>query len=540
MKQAGELYPPVISAILENLASGDTTAAAVNKGFKAASYEADLSDVTVGNTLSASGFGLGEQLTLNMNLAPDYFLFTNFANGVNLSDTIYSGEAQQAVKGVLNNYFKFKGNAQELTRKLTNINRFPNTDIPRELTKLIQLRKGFGDLEDSRAFQKQVKKAYASIFKLDAREVTQTRQLKKAYEKLILATKTGDVQKIEKALDYAFGKKVNYINSRVARTEFKRSYDMSINRQIEEDELAVGFEWVLSPAHPRIDYCDLLADIGFFKKGTDASSHPNCFCSKIILYEMPKGGSYTKEKAVNYIDGLSEKDRKQVVGAKYSQHKKDYEKGLKNQGIMARSKLYAMIEGLEGGESIRDSVKAEFQEADKRAEAAEKKYKEINSTNTGLMGEIEDFKAKAGKSDTLQTENSSLSKQMQTMSDQLATLTKRAEDADAFELRVSNDKKDTSINKFFSDSVSESFGAKNTAMSVGFAMSQGDISYTESNEMSYKGKLGDEGIELFKSDNQHLINTIGTGTTGGETPPKSDLSGMSVEELLKNPQLLKK
>jgi len=342
MKQAGELYPPVISAILENLASGDTTAVAVNKGFKTASYEADLSDVTVGNTLSASGFGLGEQLTLNMNLAPDYFLFTNFANGVNLSDTIYSGEAQQAVKGVLNDYFKFKGNAQELTRKLTNINRFPNTDIPRELTKLIQLRKGFGDLEDSRAFQKQVKKAYASIFKLDAREVTQTRQLKKAYEKLILATQTGDAQKIETALDYAFGKKVNYINSRISRTEFARSYEMSFQRQMEEDTAITGFEWVLSSAHPKVDICDCYADSdmygmggGIYPKdaGANIPAHPNCLCSKVPYYEDVRKGQYSQQRVNEYLGGLSERDRKNIIGVENSVYKKDYAKGLEKNGF---------------------------------------------------------------------------------------------------------------------------------------------------------------------------------------------------------------
>jgi len=333
MRDAEKLYPPVISAILENLEDGDSVAVAVNKGFKSASYEAELSDITVGNTISASGFGLGEQLTLNLNLAPDYYLFTHFANGVNLSDTIHRGEAQKAVKGVLNDYFKFKGNAQELTKKLTNINKFPNVDIPKELSELVRLSRGVGITKDSRVFQSQVNKAYASIRKLDARKVTQTRDLKAAYTKLIDTVQSGAPAQIDKALDYAFNKKVNYINSSIARTEFKRAYDMSINRQIEEDSLAVGFVWVLSPAHPRIDYCDLLADIGFFKKGTDADSHVNCLCSKIIVYEMPKGGSYTKEKAINYIDGLSERDRKSIVGAKHSKYKKDYEKGLDKNGF---------------------------------------------------------------------------------------------------------------------------------------------------------------------------------------------------------------
>ena len=350
MIEAGKLYPPVISDILENLASGDSVAVAVNKGFKSASYEAQLSDVTVGNTISASGAGLGEQLVLNSKLAPDYFLFTNFANGVNLSGTIHSGEAQAAVKETLNNYIKFKGNAQELTRKLTNINRFPNTDIPRELTKLIQLRKGFGDATESKAFKTQVKKAYASIYKLDARQVTQTRDLKKAYTKLITATQYGNAQQVETAINYAFNKKINYINSRIARTEFARSYEMSFQRQMEEDEAITGFEWVLSSAHPKVDICDCYAQAdmydmgaGIYPKGAGANipAHSNCLCSKIPYYESAKNARYSQARVSDYLGNLSERDRKNVIGAKDSQYKKNYETGLKKQGfqITARPKM---------------------------------------------------------------------------------------------------------------------------------------------------------------------------------------------------------
>jgi len=343
MREVGQLYNPTITAIMDHLANGETVAVAVNKGFKDASYEAALSDVTVGNTVSASGLGLGEQLTLNLNLAPDYFLFTQFANGVTLSDTIHSGEAQKAVKAVLNDYFKFKGNAQELTKKLTNINRFPNVDIPREIKELVRLSRGVGAAKDTREFQKQVNRALSSIKGLDARKVTQTRDLKKAYTKLISTIQKGTPAQVNKALEFAFNKKVNYINSMIARTEFKRSYDMSIARQIEEDPLALGYYWTLSSDHPRADFCDVLATAdsygggaGWFPQGHGADSHVGCLCGSLISYKEVNNPRYSQERVNAYLESMSERDRRATIGAKDSQFKKDWGKGLAKKGYTVK------------------------------------------------------------------------------------------------------------------------------------------------------------------------------------------------------------
>jgi len=336
---------------LQNIENGDSVAVAVNKGFKSASYESNLSDITVGNTINASGLGLGDQLTLNMNLAPDYFLFTQFANGVSLSDTLHNGEAQSAVKSVLNDYFKFKGNTKELGKKLGNINIYPNTDIPKELSELVRLARSGTTTAKARQFQQQINKAYKSISKLDKRDVTETRSLKKAYTNLIEVIEANDVSKIDKVLDHAFYKKVDYVNSRIARTEMARSYEMSFQRQMQEDKSVIGFQWLLSSAHPRIDICDAYSDSnmygmgdGVYPKdaGANIPAHPNCLCTKVPIYETKDGntkkGQYSQKRVDEYLGGLSERDRKNIIGAKDSKYKKDYSKGLKKQGFAITAK----------------------------------------------------------------------------------------------------------------------------------------------------------------------------------------------------------
>ena len=207
---------------------------------------------------------------------------------------------------------------------------------------------------------------------------------------------------------------------------------------------------------------------------------------------------------------------------------------------MNRKELYSTLESLDGGEALRDAVKNLLTEADSRAETVENKYKELNGNNTSLMAQLEEFKAKAGGAEVMATENNVLSKQMETMAQQLEQLTNRAKEADEFEQKVATEKKNAELSSFFTNAVNDSFGAKNTAMSVGYAMSQGDIAYGEDGSMTYKGKAGDEGLELFKADNSHLITTTGAGTTGGAKPATpSSLEGMSVEQLLQNPSLLK-
>jgi hypothetical protein len=347
-KQMGEirkLYPPVIEAILERLAEGDTVAVAVDKGFNDARYTQHASEVTVGNTIGAAEFGLGEQLTLNLNIAPDYFLFTKFSDGVSLSDTLHSGEAQAAVKKVLNNYFKYKGNVNDLAKKLRDVNRAPRVNLPRELRKLIDAREAFG--AQTPQFKRQLKEALKGVNSLT--DESTKNQLRKAYTRLstVLEKPTSTTKQVEAAINYAMAKKVDSVNKAIARTEIAKSYEMSFQRQMQEG----GFlyeQFTLSSAHPRVDQCDFCAEADLYGLGAGISPigkgfsipvHTNCLCSKVALYEPEKSGSgrYSAKRADEYLDGLSEVDRKRVVGAKYSENG-NYEKGLEKKGISPNPK----------------------------------------------------------------------------------------------------------------------------------------------------------------------------------------------------------
>jgi hypothetical protein len=299
----------------------------------------------------STAVGFGEQLVLNTSLAPDYFLYTNFANGVTLSETLHNGEAQKAVKGVLNTYFTHKNNVQDLSKKLKNINKYPNTDLPKELRELVRLRRGFGDAKQIRAYEKEIKKAAAYIGDLNARDVTITRDLQRSYSKLLDAVVGGDNETLESALNFAMNEKVNYINSRIARTEFAQSYEMSFQRQMEEDKEVIGFEWFLSSAHPRTDICDCYAESdmygmgeGVYPKdaGANIPAHPNCLCTKLPIYEDKNGntrkGQYSQKRVDKYLDGLPMSDRKRIVGAKHAVYKKDYATGLKKNGFAITAK----------------------------------------------------------------------------------------------------------------------------------------------------------------------------------------------------------
>ena len=346
MGEVQPLYPPLMSAIVDNLAKGETVAVSVDKAFKSTYYEQTIEEITVGNSIGSSQLGLGNQLTLDLGLAPAYFADTAFANGVNLSQTIHSGEAQAAVKEVVGDYIRYKGNVKELGRKLSKATSASRTDIPKALRELVELHKGFNPANDARAFQKATNKALKYIETLNARDVTETVKLQKAYKDLVGQVLGGDDLKIENALNYATKTKLNYINSRIARTEFARSYEISFQRMMEEDSEIIGYQWLLSSAHSVADFCDAYAEAdsyglgaGIYPKGAGANipAHPNCLCMKVAIYkgetEWRSNARFSQDRMVEYLDGLTPLKRSQLIGASYAQHKNDYINGLKNKGF---------------------------------------------------------------------------------------------------------------------------------------------------------------------------------------------------------------
>jgi len=178
---------------------------------------------------------------------------------------------------------------------------------------------------------------------------------------------------------------------------------------------------------------------------------------------------------------------------------------------MSRKDVYSKIEKMEGGEAIRDALKALFQADDTKLQESIDANGTLKTEMGDLRTSIDDLKA-SNENTVPKTE---MEKAIADMQKTLGDITTERD-----EIKVANEKnviekKNGEINSHFSKAVLDSFGSKNAEMAVGFAMSNGSINYNDDGEMGYNGKIGDDAIESFKTDNSHLVQNRGTGTSGG-------------------------
>ena len=179
--------------------------------------------------------------------------------------------------------------------------------------------------------------------------------------------------------------------------------------------------------------------------------------------------------------------------------------------MATRKEVYSQLEALEGGEAIKDALKELFQADDKKLSEVNEELGSYKKELGEVKGSFEELK-NSSQNTVSKTE---MEKTVSEMQKTLEAITKERDEAKKASEQAIIDKKNGELNRFFSNAVLDSFGSKNAEMSVGFAMANGDISYNDSGEMGYKGKVGEEALELFKSDNVHLVQNKGTGTTGG-------------------------
>ena len=112
--------------------------------------------------------------------------------------------------------------------------------------------------------------------------------------------------------------------------------------------------------------------------------------------------------------------------------------------------------------------------------------------------------------------------QLADMQKSLDVLTTERDEAKQAAEQAALEKKNNDLSSHFTKSVIDSFGAENAEMAVGFGMAKGLIKYTESGEMGYKDKVGNEAIEAFRVDNARLIQNKGTNTSGGNNSAESN------------------
>ncbi len=352
-------YPPVIKLLLKKLNGIDDnlTGQKLNKAISEAVEETysntlfldTIEDRTVSATVGASQIGLGSQMSLNLALANPYYRTTQFANGINLQQTVWNGDSQRAVKKIVSEYLAFAGNTQGLSKKIGS-KATSKAQLPKYLDDLIKLSK----TTNQKGIEAQLKKAKRQIAKLSTGGYDRDR-LKTVYDKVVKAVEAHSSKAtLSKVVSNAFNHKVNSINARVARTEMARAYGMSIFRQIEEDKNIIGVRWMLSSAHPKPDECDYMAEVDSFGMGAGVSPrhalppfpiHPGDLCSFVMVRFDPdnpmKNKRWSRDRTVSYLESITPKKRGQILGVKVSRgtHKEWIDK-LESKGVNPKSKQH--------------------------------------------------------------------------------------------------------------------------------------------------------------------------------------------------------
>jgi len=195
-----------------------------------------------------------------------------------------------------------------------------------------------------------------------------------------------------------------------------------------------------------------------------------------------------------------------------------------------RKAFYSALEKIEGSEDVKAMAKTLFEGSD----AESKKYREASEgfekQLETLSEDMDGLKIKLDESTTNTVPKTEMEKQMLVIQKTLDGITKERDDERSINEKNTAEKKQGALEKHFFDSVSESFGAVGAGDAV--AVSLGKLGYSESGEMEYGGKIGDDAVELFKTDNSRFTVNRGTSTSGG-TPTNSNPSAKPAETSFK-------
>lgn len=344
------IYNPIITDVL-NKETWDNILKEVKEIFNNNNYRELVKDATLKGSISGTQIGLGQYLAISsVESLSDYYLHTTY-KGSTLSQALRenAAEAERVIANIVKKQLEAKTNWQILAKEIT---KKTNTvgDVAKVVGDLekqgLDYIKGNLSLAEQKAFKSKIKKAQNYVDNLSPGNAP-TKQLKKAYQNVISSVQNKESVVFSSAIDKAFKKKIDYNNERVSRTELSRAYSLSFQRQIEEDPDVIGYRFLLSPAHPIPDQCDLCANVnngggkGVYKKGDRPSVpvHPHCLCMLEPYVDrgqsLPK--AYTQKAASEYLDGLDEKTRGKIIGVNNSKYKSRYSEGLEKKGVHPNS-----------------------------------------------------------------------------------------------------------------------------------------------------------------------------------------------------------
>ena len=361
------LSPKIVAEIIPGI--GDSTdPAVVNRVVAAVFKKYNIKQAMTEAMISsiAGSLGAGAKVKVPVNSVKMWFtekvykedtkLFKASINDLSRTKEIVSIVRQGMAKG--NSWRKV---AQDMRTKNIQVG-----DVAKDVQGLIDAaRQSYaltGDVKGFTAYEKEIKAVKKRISTLVD---PSTSKLKAAYSEIANITDGASAAAVERAAKYAVFHKQKYNAERIARTEMARAYGQAVMTDMSENDMVIGWKWVLSREHPKTDICNFHADVDLYGMGKGAypknygpelPAHPHCICLMEQIYKTETDeatpGDYSEKGAEKYLNGLSEEDRVALLGVKgadkFEENKKSWTKNLSNYGGQVKQPATVPVEVLYG------------------------------------------------------------------------------------------------------------------------------------------------------------------------------------------------
>lgn len=177
-----------------------------------------------------------------------------------------------------------------------------------------------GDAIGYRRYQAQIKAVQRRIDRLVD---PSTSKLKRAYQDVVDAAKSGSEKALENATKYAAYFKERYNAERIARTEISRSYGQSFFSENLSDPDCIGYRSSTSSNHIKVDICDFHAKADLYgmgpgcypiKKGPPYPYHPHCTCILTPIFSG-EAGQFNPKAGKTFLSKISADERRAMLGS---------------------------------------------------------------------------------------------------------------------------------------------------------------------------------------------------------------------------------
>ena len=184
-------------------------------------------------------------------------------------------------------------------------------------------------------------------------------RLSVAYKELLEKARLVSRRNLEQVVKTAILEKSRYAVERVAFTEIARFNGLALDLKALSDSDIIAIKFSLNPRHKIYDICDIHTKADFYKMGAGVYPkdshpgypfHPFCMCSRAFLFQgEAEKGKYSPEGGKTFLSGISEKQRKAVLGIQGSKDfakTGNWEKNLKNWNGHEKIKLDKKLQSL--------------------------------------------------------------------------------------------------------------------------------------------------------------------------------------------------